>query len=91
MKQIDIDFLEGNRFHHEMLMKAGQVRHLDGNTRSGMQRCIAVYWIKGYTADLWCGECCMDMLKLCYRLFDKYLADNIKPEIKELIKPKKTK
>jgi len=76
MKQQDIDFLESNRHHYNMLVNAGQVRYLDGNTRSKMQLIIGEYWIKGYSADLWCPQCCMDMLRLCYRLFDEWLKNN---------------
>lgn len=91
MNQQDIDFLEANRHHHNMLVNAGQVRHLDGNTRSEMQRIISDTWIKGYSADLWCPQCCMEMLTLCYRLFDKWLSDQPKEEPSKKTKSHGTK
>jgi len=78
MRQADIDFLEANRHHHTALVQAGIVRHLDGNTRSEIQRIIGEYWRKGYTADIWCSPCCADMLRLCYKFYDDYLNEKTK-------------
>ena len=70
----DVKFLEDNRYHYNLLVNAGMVRHLDGATRSKMQEIIANYFNKGYSADLWCAQCCMEMLKLCYTLYDTWKA-----------------
>lgn len=74
LEKADIDFLEENRYHYNLLVNAGMVRHLDGATRQRMQDIISKYFIRGYTADLWCPTCVMDMLKKCYELYDNWNA-----------------
>jgi hypothetical protein len=70
----DIQFLNDNRHHHETLIKAFYLRSLSGEIRSRMQEIIGKYWQPGYHTDLWCGPCVTEMVKLLYRHYDEWLA-----------------
>lgn len=70
----DKQFLEDNRHHYDTLIKAFYLRSLPGETRSRMQDIIGKYWQPGYSTDLWCGPCVVDMVKKLYRHYDEWLA-----------------
>lgn len=74
MKPENKAFLEANRHHWITLRDAFYVRHLDGNTRSDMQRIMGEEFRPGYTSDLWCGVCVADMVRALYQEFEKWEA-----------------
>lgn len=79
-------FLEANRAHWITLRDAFYIRHLDGNTRSEMQRVMGEEFQPGYTADLWCPTCVADMVKALYQRFEAWERDN-PPEVKVALGP----
>lgn len=72
MKPENKAFLEANRHHWITLRDAFYVRHLDGNTRSEMQRIMGEEFRPGYTSDLWCPTCVADMVRAVYQEFEKW-------------------
>lgn len=76
MKPENKAFLEANRTHWITLRDAFYIRHLDGNTRSEMQRIMGEEFRPGYTSDLWCGVCVADMVRALYQEFEKWEAAN---------------
>lgn len=74
MKPANRKFLEDNRHHHDTLIRAFYLRHLDAPTREGLMRVMAEEFQPGYTADLWCPVCVSDMVKMVYRVYDDWLA-----------------
>lgn len=81
MKPENKAFLEANRTHWVTLREAFYIRHLDGNTRSEMQRIMGEEFRPGYTSDLWCGVCVADMVRALYQEFEKWEAANPEPEV----------
>lgn len=73
MKPENRKFLDDNRHHHNTLVNAGYLRHLNANERDGMQRVMSEEFQKGYTADLWCPDCVAEMVKRLYNEYDKFL------------------
>lgn len=80
MKPENITFLEQHRGIYDMLIRSGELRHMDGNTRDGILRVIKEEWSPTYMINLWCGECVCDMVKHAYNWLDKYLATLPPPE-----------
>ena len=80
MKTENKKFLDDNRHHYDVLIKAFYLRHLDGNTRSMMQQVMSEEFQPGYATDLWCAPCVSDMVKLLYSRYDKWIAAQ---EVKE--------
>src|SRR4051812_2419526 len=76
MNPANKSFLEANRTHWITLRDAFYIRHLDGNTRSEMQRIMGEEFRPGYTSDLWCGVCVADMVTALYQEFEKWEAAN---------------
>jgi hypothetical protein len=74
----DKQFLEDNRHHHDTWMKAQVIQNLDMGVKQRMQDIINKYWIGGYQAVLWCNDCVVEMLKTCYREYDKWLVEQDK-------------
>lgn len=74
MKPENKSFLEANRHHWITLRDAQYCRHMDGNTREGMRRVMAEEFQPGYSADLWCPPCVVEMVKSLYRHYDDWLA-----------------
>ena len=72
MKPENISFLEANYHHWITLRDAFYLRGLNGQEREGMQRVMAEEFQPGYTCDLWCPSCCMDMVKALYTRYDKW-------------------
>jgi hypothetical protein len=66
--------LDDYRRFHDTLTKAGYLMGLSGSERSEMVRIIREEWMPGYATDLWCGPCVANMVLLCYRYYDDYLA-----------------
>ena len=93
MKPKNKAFLEANRHHWITLRDAFYVRHLDGNTRSEMQRIMGEEFRPGYTADLWCSVCVADMVRALYQQFEKWEAKqaviDFHPDIEDLAKKKR--
>lgn len=85
MKPENKAFLDSNRHHHDTLVKAFYLRHLDGNTRSEMQRIMSEEFQPGYTSDLWCAPCVSDMVLALYRRYDEWLVANPPPV--EMVEP----
>jgi hypothetical protein len=73
MKQSNIDFLNANRHHYEMWVKAQIVNHLDQATRQRMLDVIRDEWDGRYLANLWCSPCVVSMLVYAYTQYDKWL------------------
>lgn len=65
-------FLDNNRHHYELLMRAGIVKHLDNATREGLLNVIRTEFDRGYLVNLWCGECVVTMLKYAYVQYDRW-------------------
>lgn len=66
--------LDDYRRFHDTLTKAGYLMGLSGRERSEMVRIIREEWMPGYATDLWCAPCVANMVLLCYRYYDEYLA-----------------
>lgn len=85
MKPENKAFLEANRHHWNTLNNAFYMRHLDGHTRSEMQRIMGEEFQHGYTADLWCPTCVADMVRALYQRFEAWEVANppvvVEPEI----------
>ena len=80
MTESNKQFLDLNRHHYDVLIKAFYLRHLDGNTRAKMQQVMSDEFQPGYATDLWCPPCVSDMVKALYRRYDEWIAANKKPE-----------
>lgn len=76
MKPENKAFLEANRTHWITLRDAQYLRHLDGRTRSEMQRVMGEEFQTGYTADLWCPTCVADMVSMLYHRFEAWEKAN---------------
>jgi len=77
MNPNNLKFLQDNRHHWTALRDAQYLRHLDGNTRSEMQRVMAEEFRPGYTTDLWCSPCVSEMVTSLYREFEKWEAAQV--------------
>lgn len=77
MKKETIDFLDANKHHYDLLIRAQYVKHLDGATRQGLLD-AAKEFSPGFNADLWCPTCVADMLKRVYGWYDEWLDLNEK-------------
>ena len=75
MKPENKSFLDEHRGVYEMLIRAGEVKHLDGHTRERMRQVIHEEFAPNYLVNLWCGECIAEMIKYLYVQFDKYLKE----------------
>lgn len=73
MNQSSRNFLDTNRGHYDLLIKAQVVKHLDAATRQGLLDVIRMEFDGGYNANLWCPECVTNMLRFVYEQYDKYL------------------
>ena len=73
-------FLDLNRHHYDVLIKAFYLRHLDGNTRAKMQQVMNEEFQPGYATDLWCPPCVSDMVKALYRKYDEWIEAQPKNE-----------
>lgn len=71
MTQESINFLEANRFHYDILMKAGYVKEVDHNFKETLLAVIRKEFQPGYNAVLWCGPCVADMIKFAWAQYDK--------------------
>jgi len=68
---LDHTFLEANRHHYDLLIRAQYVKHLDYATREGLLK-AAQEFSPGYNANLWCGDCVADMLRRVYEWYDEW-------------------
>lgn len=73
MNSESITFLDENRGHYEVLVRAGYVKHLDIATREGLLNVIRREWDPGYLSNNWCAECVANMLKFAYTQYDKWI------------------
>ncbi len=73
MKPENKTFLDEQRHHHTTLVKAFYLRSLSGEVRSRMQQIIAEEFQPGYSADLWCPPCVVEMVKKLYKHYDEWL------------------
>lgn len=78
MQQSSIDFLNANRHHYDLLIRAQYVKHLDAATREGLLK-AAQEFSPGYNASLWCSTCVADLLKRVYEWYDAWLKANPQP------------
>lgn len=76
MTPSDIQFLNDNRHHHTTLVKAFYLRSLSAEVRARMQEIIGKYWQPGYSTDLWCSPCVVEMVKKLYRHYDEWIKNN---------------
>ena len=74
MNQASIDFLEANRHHYDLLVRAQYVKHLDGATRDGLLTVIRREFDGRYMSNNWCAECVANMLKFAYEQYDQWKA-----------------
>lgn len=82
MKQQNIDFLEEKRSIHSGLVQAGIFSQLDYPTKERFVEIMNEEFQPGYTANLWCGSCLSDMIKLVYRKYDEWKEAQPKEESK---------
>ncbi len=73
-----ISFLDANRNHYFVLIKAGIVNQLDYATRQGLLDVIRKEFDPGYLVNMWCGECVCNMLKFAFEQYDKWIEDQKK-------------
>jgi hypothetical protein len=76
MTSESICFLDANRHHYDLLIKAGYVKQLDGATIQGLLAVVRKEWSPGYLINSWCGECVMNMIKFAYTQYDKWIENN---------------
>lgn len=67
-------YLDDNIGYWITLRDAFYLRGLNGETRSNFQRIMSEEFVPGYTADLWCPQCCMDMVKNLYQHYERWQA-----------------
>jgi hypothetical protein len=75
MNQSSRNFLDNNRHHHTLLIRAGYMKHVDHSFKEGLLGVIRIEFQAGYNANLWCGDCVADMIKFAYTQYDKYLTN----------------
>lgn len=75
MNEESIKFLDANRHHYDLLVRAQYLKHLDGATRQGILNVIRTEFNPGYLADLWCATCVATMITFAYVQYDKWLAE----------------
>lgn len=80
MKSENRAYLDTNRHHYDMLVKAQIVNHLDHVTRENLLRIIHEEFAPTYMGQLWCPACVADMLKFVYVQYDKWIAAQPKEE-----------
>lgn len=76
MNEESIKFLDENRSHYDILVRAGYVKHLDIATREGLLNVIRREWDPGYLSNNWCSECVANMLTFAYVQYDKWIESN---------------
>jgi hypothetical protein len=70
-----IAFLDANRYHYDLLVRAQYLKHLDGATRQGILNVIRKEFDPSYLSDLWCSTCVATMITFAYVQYDKWLAE----------------
>lgn len=70
-----IAFLDANRHHYDLWLRAQYVQHLDIATRQELLNVIRREFDPGYLGQLWCPTCVVDMLKLAYTQYDKWIKE----------------
>lgn len=78
------NFLDANRHHYDLLIRAQYVKQLDYATREGLLR-AAQEFSPGYNANLWCGDCVADMLRRVYEWYDQWKIKNPDVETQGLV------
>jgi hypothetical protein len=73
MKKESMIFLDANRHHWNAWQSAQIFNHLDYGVRERLLNVIREEFDPGYLTNLWCSPCVVDMLKLAYTQYDKYL------------------
>ena len=68
-------FLNQNRPHYETLLKAQFITNLDYSIKNGLMEAANVFQ-PGYKTNLWCGPCVIELVKLVYTQYDKWLSEN---------------
>ena len=89
MKPENKQFLDDNRHHYDIYVRAQYIQHFDSATRQRMLDVIHEEFNPGYIGTLWCQSCIADMLKYCYVQYDKWIAAQPKeePTPEEVAKP----
>lgn len=64
-------FLDDNRHHYDLLVKAQVVKHLDMATRTNLLKVIHEEFNPAYLGQLWCQSCVADMISFAYTQYDK--------------------
>lgn len=82
MKPENKAILDANRCHYETAIKAEFVKGFNSREKDDLLRVMREEFIPGYTTDMWCSPCIFDFIKLIYQLYDKWLAEQPKEEIK---------
>ena len=70
-------FLNENRFHYDLLVRAGIVKHLDSSVREGLIRVIREEFDSRYISNIWCSECVTSTLRFAYEQYDQYLSKQV--------------
>jgi hypothetical protein len=68
--------LERNKHHWEMWSNAMMVRGLSGSDRSDLLSVYQQEFNPGYTTDLDCQNCVIELLKLVYTSYEKFKSEN---------------
>lgn len=63
MKEENRQFLEDN-IHHLNNARNDYFKNLDGTTRVRFQQIMSEEFRPGYTADIWCDKCALEMMKI---------------------------
>ena len=71
MTDDSIKFLEENRHHYDLLIRAGYVKHVDNAFKEKLLQVIRTEFQPAYNANLWCGPCVMDMINFAWTQYDK--------------------
>lgn len=68
-------FLNQNRHHYTTLLQAQFLTNIDYNVKNGLVEVARVFQ-PGYTTNLWCGPCVIELVTFVYTQYDKWLNDN---------------
>lgn len=79
MQQSSIDFLNANRYHYDLLVRAQYIKHLDIATRQGLLDVIRLEFSPTYMSTLWCPTCVAELLTFAYTQYDKWVASQPAP------------
>lgn len=80
MNESSRNFLNANRHHYDLLIRAQYVKHLDISVREELLAVIRREFAPGYLSNNWCPECVANMIRFAYEQYDKWLAAQPVPD-----------